>query len=367
MYKKMKTQKSLLSLMAGFVLLMASFQLRAQTEVVEFIKGGIGDGERLIQAYLEPLGNGMGANLNGGWINTAKTHKKLGFDITLTVTAAFPPETAKTFDLAELGLTTLELRDPEQSSIAPTFAGSRDKGPFLMFRDPESDLVLVEFESVEGVNIPAFPLPMVKAGLGIAGGIELMGRFIPKYTYEDMQLYLWGAGIKYDVLQLIPVARKIPFFNASITGAYTKVLSAANINFQKSVYGQYADGHPIQGGRDFYDGQQLEINMAGFTGMALLSLDLPLITVYGGIGYSSSQTTVDLIGDYPLISADVTNGTTTVSIEDVSNPINLDFQNFSGLQYTGGLKLKIAVITIHADYTQANYSLLSVGVGLSFR
>ncbi len=363
----MKTTKAFYSLIIILLLTSLSFQLRGQSEVVQFIKGGIGDGEKLIQAYLEPLGNAMGANLNGGWHNTARAHKTLGFDITLTVTAAFPPETAKTFDLAQIGLTTLKLRDPEKSSIAPTFAGSRNKGPFLVYQHPDSDLVLVEFESIEGVNIPAYPLPMVKAGLGIPGGIELMGRFIPKYSYEDMELYLWGAGIKYDILQHIPFGSRVPFLNASISGAYTKVLSSADVSFQKNIYGEYVSGIPIEGGRDHYDNQSLDINMEGFTAMALISYDLPVITFYGGLGYSNSKTTVDLLGEYPLIGADFSDGTTSVFIEDYIDPVGLNFKNFSGLQYTGGLRLKFAVITIHADYTHANYSLISVGLGLSIR
>ncbi len=363
----MKTTKPFYSLIIILLLTSPSMQLRGQSEVVQFIKGGIGDGEKLIQAYLNPLGNAMGANLNGGWNNTAKVHRVLGFDITLTLTAAFPPEAAKSFDLGELGLTSLRLRDPGQSSIAPTISGSRNKGPMLVFYHADADLSLVEFESVEGLNIPAYPLPMIKAGFGIPGGIELMGRFIPKYRYQDMQLYLWGAGFKYDVLQHIPGARRIPFLNASITGAYTRVLSSADIDFQKSVYGNYVDGIPIQGGQDYYDDQRLDINMEGISAMAMLSYDLPVITLYGGVGYSRSETAVDMTGIYPLIDAEQSNGTTTVSIEDYQDPIGLNFQNFSGLQYTGGLKLKLAVITIHADYTQANYSLLSVGLGLSIR
>ena len=363
----MKTSKKHYNILATILLLLASFSLRAQSEVVEFIKGGIGDGEKLFQAYLEPLGNAMGANLNGGWNNTAKVHGPLGFDITLTITAAFPPETSKTFDLADVGLESLKLRDPDQSSIAPTFAGSRTKGPVLVFEHTDSDLVLVEFESIKGVGIPAYPLPMIKAGIGLPGGFELLGRFIPKYAYEDMQLHLWGAGFKYDILQFIPVVQRSPFINASITGAYTRVLSSTDIDFQKSAYGAYAGGNPIQGGRDHYDNQHLDINMEGYTAMALLSYDLPVFTFFGGIGYSSSQTTVDLKGYYPLISADVTNGTTSVFIEDLSDPIGLNFQNFSGLQYTGGIKIKLAAITLHADYTSANYSLITVGLGLSIR
>lgn len=363
----MKTTKAYYSLTFILLLLASNFQLKGQSEVVQFIKGGIEDGEKLIQAYLDPLGNAMGANLNGGWNNTARVHKALGFDITLTVTAALPPEAAKSFDLRALDLTTLRLRDPGQSSIAPTISGSRNKGPMLVFYHPDVDLSLVEFESVEGLNIPAYPLPMVKAGIGIPGGIELMGRFVPKYSYEDMSIYLWGAGFKYDILQHIPGARRIPFLNASVTGAYTRVLSSAGIDFQKSIYGNYVEGIPIQGGLDHYDDQYLNINMEGLTAMAMFSYDLPVITFYGGLGYSGSETSVDLTGIYPMINAEQINGTTTVSIHDHLDPISLNFQNFSGLQYTGGIRLKLAVITIHADYTKANYRLFSVGLGLSIR
>lgn len=363
----MKATKTTIGLIISTILLTASIQLRAQSEVVQFIKGGIDDGEKLIQAYLEPLGNAMGANLNGGWNNTARVHRRFGFDITLTLTAAIPPESSKSFDLGDIEFTTLRLRDPDQSSITPTFAGSRNKGPFLVFQHPDSDLVLAEFQTIGGVNIPAYPLPMLKAGIGLPLGIEVMGRFVPKYSYEDVQVYLWGAGLKYDFLRLIPVASRIPFFNASITGAYTKVLSSADIDFQKDVYGGFVGDIPIEGGQPYYEDQSIDINMEGFTAMVLASFDLPVITFYGGAGYSSSRTIVNLLGNYPLIGADVSNGTTNVFIEDHLNPVSLNFENFSGLQYTGGIRLKLAVITLHADYTHANYRLFSVGLGLSVR
>lgn len=359
--------KTNIGLTISILLISMSIQLRAQSDVVQFIKGGIDDGEKLIQAYLEPLGNAMGANLNGGWNNTARVHRRFGFDITLTLTAAIPPESSKTFDLGAMEFTTLRLRDPGQSSITPTFAGSRNKGPYLVFQHPDSDLVLAEFQAIGGVNIPAYPLPMIKAGIGLPLGIEVMGRFVPKYSYEDVHVYLWGAGLKYDFLQHIPVARRIPFFNASITGAYTKVLSSADIDFQKEVYGGFVGDIPIEGGQPYYDDQSMDINMQGFTTMLLVSFDLPVITFYGGAGYSNSRTTVDLLGNYPLIGADVTNGTTNVFIEDYLDPVSLNFENFSGLQFTGGIRFKLAVITLHADYTHANYRMFSVGLGLSIR
>ncbi len=351
-----------------FVLLVInSFQLKAQNELVEFIKGGIGDGEKLIQAYLEPLGNGMGANLTGGWYNTAKVHSTLGFDITFTITAAMAPESATSFDIAKLDLQTLVLQEGE-SSFAPTFAGETDRGPALMFFKEGVDLPLAQFNTPGGVDVPFYPMPMIKAGIGLPKGFEINGRFVPKISYEDLSASLWGIGLKYDVLQHFGLIDRVPFLNASIIGAYTKLNFGSDLDFQKSIYGTEIGGNPIEGGQAVYEDQKLDINMSGFTTAALVSYDLPVITLFGGLGYSKSTTNVDLLGDYPLIGADVNNADDIrIFIEDITDPIALEFVNHSGLQVTGGLRIKLAVITLHASYTRANYNLLTAGLGVSVR
>lgn len=363
----MKTTSMITRILFCLFSLFPSIGAHAQSEVVDFLKGGIADGETLMQAYLEPLGNAMGANLNSGWYNTAKVHNTLGFDITLTITGAFPPESAKTFDLKAIGLTTLKVKDPI-NSIAPTFAGSLAKGPLLVLQDPDSGILFAEFESIGGLNVPLYPLPMVKAAVGLPKGFEIMGRFIPRYSFEEISIGLWGAGLKYDFLQHIPVISNVPFLNASVMGAYTRLSSSATVDFQKSIYGQEAEGIPIVGGLDHYDNQQLQLEMRGFTGLLLVSYDLPVITFYSGIGFSRAVTNMDLFGDYPLIAGlDTESGVDIIRIDNIPNPISLEFMNHSGFQSTIGLRLKLAIVTLNLDYTAANYNMVSAGLGVSFR
>ncbi len=353
--------------MIVFVLLaINSFQVKSQTEIVEFIQGGIGDGEKLIQAYLEPLGNGMGANLNGGWYNTAKVHRTLGFDITFTITTALVPESATIFDVTQLELQSVELK-PGDPPLAPTFAGGTDRGPALILMMGGLDQPLVDFNTPGGVDVSYYPMPMIKGGVGLPGGIEVNGRFMPSISYEDMNAYLWGVGVKYDVLQHFRLIDRIPFLNASLFGAYTIINFSSDIDFQKSIYGSEIDGIPITGGQANYDNQRLDINMQGFTTSAILSYDLPVITVFGGVGYSRAFTTVGLLGDYPMINSQIHNDEIVVLIEDYTNPVNLEFDNFSGLQTSAGLRLKLAVVTLHAKYTRANYNLITAGLGISIR
>jgi hypothetical protein len=46
---------------------------------------------------------------------------------------------------------------------------------------------------------------------------------------------------------------------------------------------------------------------------------------------------------------------------------SINIENFSGLRANIGLRIKLAIITIHADYTRAQYNVFSAGLGISFR
>jgi hypothetical protein len=49
-----------------------------------------------------------------------------------------------------------------------------------------------------------------------------------------------------------------------------------------------------------------------------------------------------------------------------TDPLDLKF-SASGLRTTAGFRLKLAVLTIHADYTLQKYKCLTAGIGISVR
>jgi hypothetical protein len=53
-------------------------------------------------------------------------------------------------------------------------------------------------------------------------------------------------------------------------------------------------------------------------------------------------------------------------IEETTDPINSEFDT-SGFRATGGLRIKLAVITLHADYTLGDYDALTAGFGINIR
>ena len=78
-------------LLTIFTVFCFGFSAMAQTEIA--------DGKSLIEAYISPLGNSLGAALNNGWYNTAKPHQLGGFDFTITANLVLVPADAKTFNI----------------------------------------------------------------------------------------------------------------------------------------------------------------------------------------------------------------------------------------------------------------------------
>src|SRR5436190_10835918 len=68
----------------------------AQGDIDQLIKGSLADANFLVKGYVTPAFNTLGSGLNQGWYNTAKSHKTLGFDLTIMASGVFIP----TSDLA---------------------------------------------------------------------------------------------------------------------------------------------------------------------------------------------------------------------------------------------------------------------------
>ncbi|MFQ5752732.1 MAG: DUF6588 family protein [bacterium] len=96
--------------------------------ISDLLRGGVEDANALVNAYLRPVGNGFGVDLNNGWYTTARPHKFLGFDLTVMGTAAVAPIGDKNFDLNDLTLQSVRPLNAA-NSIAPTAVGDDKDGP----------------------------------------------------------------------------------------------------------------------------------------------------------------------------------------------------------------------------------------------
>lgn len=349
-----------------------------QLDNIDFLRGGINDANSLFQGYLTPVANILGANLNAGWYNTAKPHKLGGFDITITTNVALAPPSDKLFNLDDLPL----ISDASiiGGNTSPTITGDKtDDRPKIEYTKDVpgfGPVKYAEYTLPNGTGFNFVPLPMVQVGIGLPFGTEVTGRFLPSIDLGTTgNIGLWGIGIKHSILQHIPVLKKIPFLDITAQGAYTKLNSYANIDY--SPLDIVADAnHDYVNDPDVWLDQKIELGVTAWTANLLVSETFPVISFYQGIGYSTSKVNLGVTGNFPFPSIEtdntspyygdpvVQNNSTEGIIKD---PIDLDMQNNKALRLNAGLRLKLGVLTIHFDYTKAKYTVLTAGLGISFR
>jgi hypothetical protein len=333
----------------------------SQIDNVNFLRAGATDGLKIIEAYVTPWANAFGAGMNGGWYNTAKPHKLGGFDITAGFNVGVVPSSAETFDLSEIGLSSFS-----GSGTTSTIAGPDTDGPTLTAT--AGDVTLASFRMPPGTNWKMIPVPTAQVGIGLPLGTEIKGRFIPKISIGDGDVSLWGVGLLHSLIQYVPGDKLMPF-DVSLFGGYTKLTGNVPLSLQPdgmSEHVNYVTYNPVTSFQD----QMLNAVVTSMNVGLIGSLNLPVLTVYGGLGYSKSKTAVELLGNYPLPTVNLEVSTSEGVYEDAGVMKDfpaIDIENFSGLRANIGLRVKLAVITIHADYTRAQYNVFSTGLGISFR
>lgn len=347
------------------------FPMNAQLrDIGTLVAGGPKDAELLLQNYLKPFGNALGANLSAGWYSTAKAHNLLGFDITITTSVAFVPETDRMFDASRLALTNQgNVSTLVTGTSSPTFSGKKEKGQEITYRYTlgSNTYDIARYNTPQGTGLTFLPSPMLKVGLGLIKNTEIMGRYVPKVNLGKFGDFgLWGIGLKHELKQYIPVLSRVPVLNISLMGGYTKLNSGANLSFTPDKLGVSVSNPPSA---DTWKNQKMELGVSNWTVNLLVSADLPIVAFYGGAGISSSKTSLKLKGNYPIPT--LNESTAEVEVTPLKDPIDISIEGKDGgitkPRLNAGLKLKLGLLHINFDYVYANYSIATAGFGISFR
>lgn len=328
-------------------------------KLANMMAGGVSDAENLFTAYLTPYANGLGADLSTGWYNTAKVHKPGGFDLTVTFNTAIIPEQDKSFDLRDLQLS--ETASFSQFD-APTVAGKNSAGPELVYS--AEGVELARYNLPKGTGFAYTPAPMIQAGIGLFKETAIMARYTPQVNIGDVgQMSLWGIGVKHSLKQWIPALKRLPILHLSVMGGYSKLNTSTDFMLLPSFYNSTAAYTETD-----YEDQQMELEVSSFTANLIVSADLPVVAFYGAVGLANTKTNLALKGNYPIPAV---NTSGEVIHQDIVDPFSIDIKNNEGTatktRFNAGMRFKFAVVTLHFDYTYANYSVATAGLGISFR
>lgn len=340
----MKTVSRIVFLLS-FVLL-STIHSYAQDDLDKLMEESLDDGRKLITAYVSPFMNSVSLGLNQGWYNTAKAHKIAGIDLTITANAMTIPQSDLFYDVTKLGLEVVELDNSSRDyPLAPTIFGPENE-PTFSYTD-ETTGITETFVGPGGIDLEEnvgknwVPVPMANLGIGLPKGTDLKLRFTPTIDLgDDSSLKIFGVGIMHDVKQWIPGIKLLPFDLSGFVG-YTKFKLESRFD---------PDNNPDQRGL-------FEMNATTIQGV--ISKKFSVLTLYGGMGYNIAKSNLAMKGTYDIND----NGQADPNEID---PLDLKF-SASGFRTTAGFRLKLAVLTIHADYTLQKYKCLTVGLGISVR
>jgi hypothetical protein len=352
-----------------------TMQLMAQGDAAQLIKAGTTDVNALMNGYMSPLLKSFGAGLNSGWYQTAKPHGIGGFDITVSTNITFAPTEDLTYSLN--GLQKMQPANPSETT-APSIFGDKKAGPKVNVVEKSpftgNDTVLTSFELPQGLGVNLFAVPTAQFSVGVGLGTDISVRFMPKISAGDIGIGLFGFAVKHDFKQWIPGMKDLPFDLSAMFG-YTTANADLRFTGASSIQpdGDTNIYNPNPGKK--YTNQTAEFKSTAWTTNLIISKKLGPFTPYLGVGYQQANTTLAFLGDYPVTvpnnQADATNPASpsfgkAAVISDISNPVNIE-GNISGFRANVGFRLKLAVLTIHGDYTFGQYNVASVGLGLNIQ
>jgi hypothetical protein len=205
-------------------------------------------GNAYAAAYVRPLVDGLGADLNTGLFPAAHFGRRDdGLDLFLGVRVMGMPVSSDEdrFDLTYLGSTTIDidigprverLNLPATFEVvdAPAVFGVEDPGIARVHVRQDTTLshlgVLIpvsidttfEIETIGGLTneLSAVPFAVIQAGVGTYFGTSVMVRWLPSVSVEDVGRFgFMGFGIRHNLTQYLP---QLPF-ELAVQGAWQRI------------------------------------------------------------------------------------------------------------------------------------------------
>ncbi len=328
------------------ILILSPLFVFSQNDLGDLFQSGPADATKLVNAYINPLFKGLGVGLNSGWTNTAKAKKPFRFDLRITGTAAFVPNSAKAFDVKALGLENIRPVDPNKS-VGPTAFGDKIDGPLMeIYNSSLPDPDPATFRLPKGTGLNFVPSPQIQLTVGLPKHIDVSLRLVPDVKIEDGTLNLFGAGAKFELLPLIMGKKyKATPIDLALAFGYTSL----NFNLPLTIENQTTND------------QVVDVKMKGYSAEAIISKKILFLTPFASIGIHRSSSKLNAFGyydfDVPVTPLSPTGKKT------YKDPVSLKQTDINGIKATLGLQLSLAFFKVFASYTQAEYSYGNIGIG----
>ncbi len=314
----------------------------------ELLAAGVADAQRYTSDYLAPATEGLMYSMNNGWFNSGKTHKILGFEISIIGNVTTYGDDKESFVLDTADYENLQFRSGNSSEIVSTSLGSRDGvRAFVTYQDPITGFdEEVEFELPSGLGaegISFIPTAFLQASLGVFKNTDIIARYVPKIKTDEVETGLFGAGLQHEFTGWVPAGKVLPIRVSGLV-AYTKLNGSYDFTASNIVQGE---------------NQQIEIDASTWLFQLIASTNIKVINFYGGIGYVTGNSTTDLTGTYRIQQG-------VLASQTLVDPFSVE-SDISGVRGTLGANLKLGIFGLNVDYSIGDFNNISVGLNFGVR
>ncbi|MEC7771620.1 MAG: DUF6588 family protein [Bacteroidota bacterium] len=329
-------------------LALVSVTMGKAQDLNDIFVSGVADAEQFANAYLAPVSEASIYSISNGWYNTADAKPLGGFEISIigNMTGFKNKDDKKAFLLDPADYENLDFVDnPGQARMVATGLG--DIEGVNVFVEDESGFFREEFELPTGLsaeNLNFIPSGYLQGSVGLIKGLEVKARFLPKIKFDDdAKIGLFGAGLQYDFTKMLPADKLLPV-------AISAVIGYTNLNGEYD----FTESSTISG-----SDQRIDASFKTWNFSAVVSTrNIPVINFYGGVGYITGTSDIDLLGTYeangPFFS------------ETVVDPFSVS-KKASGVSANLGTKLKLGFFRLNAEYNISEFSTFTFGVNFGFR
>ena len=288
-------------------------------------------GSQYGQAYVAPLVNSFGVDMNSGLFHSASMGGILPFGLHLYVgvqlSGALLTSSDKSFNLTYKDTLNSTLYGRQVSTYtvtnAPTVFGSKEPGKVVV--TPDNPLVPVDSMNTIGglVNTSIAPLPIPQIGLGSIFGTDVLVRYLPKISLSDYgSMQLFGIAIRHSISQYIPL---VP------------VDIAVQLGFQSFSLTDTSGGDIMKA--------------STFAANIEVSKTLAILTLYGGLQMESSS--VDLKYTY----------NPGQNLQPI--PVSVSMKGKNKFRALIGFNLGMGPLVINADYSIGSINAVTAGIGIA--
>ncbi len=346
---------------AGFIC--CSFNSKAQ-DIGQIIAGSLTDANKYATDYFRPFAEGEIHNLSRGWYSTARTHKFLGFDISINGQFAIIPKEKESFTFNNADYSSMKLSGTASSAALPTLMGGTSSQVINVNSTVNGQPVSTSFTAPKGIGedlkknisfLPvSTPLPVVQIGLGLIKNTDVKLRYFPKSgAGGDLEIGVFGLAVQHEFSNYLPFIKKVPFLHLSALAAYSKI--------DASIKPTFNTGSSVQSSNSVAG-----YNITAFTLQGIASVKFSLLELYTSIGYASGTSKIKLAGDYTITYNTGLTPPNDKSTTTQKDPISLEYKG-SGLTNTWGARLNLTILKVYADYTFAKYNTVGLGIAIAVR